>query len=99
MHKVRSRLVNFRVTDEEFERLKNAAEIQGSRCLSEFARLVMLGADSVTAAEARMLDGKFAVFDKRLNALESDVARLIKNSDAPESDPHSDVRGTWTKPG
>jgi hypothetical protein len=77
MQKVRSRLINFRVTDEEFERLKSAAATQGSRCLSEFARCVMLGTGPITAADVQSLDGKLSVFDQRLNVLESDVARIL----------------------
>ena len=79
MQKIRNRLVNFRVTDEEFEQLKTAAAVQGSRCLSEFARLVMLG----TAAGAHLLEvpeslnGTLSLFDRRLNVLESNVARLV----------------------
>ncbi len=92
MNKVRSRLINFRVTEEEFERLKNAAEVQGSRCLSEFARLVMLGADSASGPEYRSLDGKLSQFDKRLNALESNVERLMKTWFASEPDTKPDAR-------
>lgn len=79
MQKVRSRLINFRVTDEELEQLKTAATVQGSRCLSEFARLVMLG----TATNAQLsvatesMDGKLTLFDRRLNVLEANVARLV----------------------
>jgi hypothetical protein len=35
-------VINFRVTDEEFARLKTASEELGSRCLSDFARTVIL---------------------------------------------------------
>jgi hypothetical protein len=66
------------VTDEEFEQLKAAAAVQGSRCLSEFARLVMLGtAGANPTATQEILDGKLSLFDRRLNVLESDVARLV----------------------
>src|SRR5450759_4168274 len=44
MEKVRGRLVNFRVTDDEFEQLKTACDRQGARCLSAFARKIMLNA-------------------------------------------------------
>ena len=79
MQRVRSRLINFRVTDEELEQLKAAANIQGSRCLSEFARLVMLGTANRAPAPAvsESLDGKLSLFDRRLNILEADVARLV----------------------
>ena len=42
MQKVRSRLVNFRVTDDEFRQLKDASDRQGARCLSAFARKMVL---------------------------------------------------------
>src|ERR1017187_9362681 len=47
MSTARTRLVNFRVTDEEFERLKTASGRQGARCLSDFARGVMLGSPNL----------------------------------------------------
>jgi hypothetical protein len=79
VQKIRSRLVNFRVTDEELEQLKAAASVQGSRCLSEFARLVMLG--TATGAQlpavSESLNGKLSLFDRRLNVLEANVARLV----------------------
>lgn len=78
MQKIRTRFVNFRVTDEEFDQFKAAAAFQGSRCLSEFARLVMLGTASGEqfAAAPQTLDGKLSLFDRRLNELEANVARL-----------------------
>jgi hypothetical protein len=79
VQKIRNRLVNFRVTDEELEQLKAAASVQGSRCLSEFARLVMLG--TATGAQlpavSESLNGKLSLFDRRLNVLEANVARLV----------------------
>jgi hypothetical protein len=38
----RKRLVNFRVTDEEFRRLKTASSLKNARCLSDFARSAIL---------------------------------------------------------
>jgi hypothetical protein len=79
VQKVRSRLINFRVTDEELDQLRTAATVRGARCLSEFARLVMLG----TAAGAQFpvvpesLDGRLSLLDQRLNVLEANVARLV----------------------
>jgi hypothetical protein len=78
MNRLRSRLINIRVTDEELERLKAAAALHGSRCLSEFARFVMLGtATDQTGPASESLDSKLFVIDRRLAVLESNVARLI----------------------
>lgn len=86
MNNVRRRLINFRVTDEEFERLKKAANVKGSRCLSEFARLVMLGPSE--RSDAQSLEGKLSVFDRRLDVLESNVARLLDTLVSTEHKPH-----------
>jgi hypothetical protein len=74
VQKIRSRLINFRVTDEELEQLKAAATLQGSRCLSEFARLVMLG---TAGGSQESPDGKLSQVDRRLNVLEANVTRLV----------------------
>ena len=42
MQKTRSRVINFRVTDDEFNRLKTASNMGGARCLSEYARDVLM---------------------------------------------------------
>ncbi len=71
--------MNFRVTDEEFERLKNASALQGSRCLSDFARSVMLttaGAPVPPQRSPEPFDTRLLSVEQRLSALESSVARL-----------------------
>jgi len=80
MNKIRRRLVNFRVTDQEFERIKVASDSQGARCISEFARAVMLGgpkpgiaSDSVDPID---FNDKLLAFDRRLAMLELYVSRL-----------------------
>jgi hypothetical protein len=42
---VRTRLVNFRVTDEEYEQLQQAAARCGARSLSDYARQTLLEDD------------------------------------------------------
>lgn len=79
MNKLRKRLVNFRVTDQEFEQIKIASERQGARCISEFARSLMLG--SLTGAcehDARnSCNSKLVSYDERLAQLEYHVSKLI----------------------
>jgi hypothetical protein len=69
MRKIRTRLVNFRVTDEELEQLKVAADRQGARCLSDFARSVMFGGS---------YDDRLLSLDQRLSGLERSMARLVE---------------------
>ncbi len=92
MYRLRSRIVNFRVTDEEFEQLKIASNLQGSRCLSDFARSVMLttaGAPLVPGGSPAPVDSRLQSVEQRLAALESSVARL---EDAATVTPQTTVK-------
>ena len=67
--KVRSRLVNFRLTQEELENLRVACLLRGSRNLSEFARAAVL------ASAETQIDPDSAVRD-RLDRMEARLAGL-----------------------
>jgi hypothetical protein len=75
----RNRLINFRVTDEEFQRLKTATALQNARCLSDFARSAILETvrtgDSVSGCGGSMA-GQLLALDRRLSKLESHLSRL-----------------------
>lgn len=68
MQKVRNHLVNFRVSEEEYEKLKSACDRQGARCLSHFVRDVMLHGPSV---DPESVITKVDKLDRRLAALEN----------------------------
>ena len=74
MQKVRSRLVNFRVTDDEFQQLKDASDRHGARCLSAFARNMVLSAGAVEGG--KQID-ELASLGHRLSILEESMARLF----------------------
>ena len=74
MQKVRGRLVNFRVTDDEFEQLKQSCDRQGERCLSAFARKIMLSAPPASREE---FADQLAALDRRLSTLEVSLSRLF----------------------
>jgi len=67
--KVRSRLLNFRLSEEELENLRVACLLRGSRNLSEFARTAVL-----SSVEAQ-IDPDTAVRD-RLDRMEARLAGL-----------------------
>jgi hypothetical protein len=77
MYRLRSRVINFRVTDEELERLKTASELQGARCLSDFARSVILSTTNLAAvAAAPNPDERLRSIEERLSSVESSLARI-----------------------
>jgi uncharacterized protein (DUF1778 family) len=78
----RTKLVNFRVTDEEYEALRHASIARGARCLSDFARIAVMQAASAaitTPAIDVAPTPHLVVFDRRISAIETQVARLVNH--------------------
>ncbi len=74
----RNRLVNFRLSEVEYEELKTACHASGARSISEFARNAVLrriaGPDRDTeAASARMRE-----FEERIRRLEDRMEQLFR---------------------
>jgi hypothetical protein len=76
---IRNRIINFRVSEDEFRRLKAASTLQNARCLSDFARAATLRiAGSADGEVDRRNDNDLNSFDRRLATLEVNVARLVE---------------------
>lgn len=69
-----NRMISFRVSDDEFERLRAKSQAQGSRSVSDYARVAL-------AKEAR---GEHEWLD-HLQRLSADVQRLTALLDRKES--------------
>ena len=74
----RNRLVNFRLSEDEFERLKASCALQGARSVSDFARSAVLdrmetGTPTPHAAPAPR---QFQM-DNRISDLETQVGQLL----------------------
>ena len=76
--KSRTRIVNFRVTDEEYDKLKTACEVQGSRCISDFARTALLALSQAHTAPDVSTQGRLSVLDEKISSLGSGIYRLIE---------------------
>jgi uncharacterized protein (DUF1778 family) len=98
----RSRVLNFRLTEQEYLEVKQAAEAQGSRCVSDFARAALLKSSRHTGAESRV-EFMFRDLQNRISVLDSQMFRLIgaverdepaeapvlADRDAERKEPHS----------
>ena len=69
--KTRSRVVVFRLTEEEFKLLQDACRISGGRNLSDFTRTGILN-----HLENRTKPDRFAAIEDRLNTLQQDIRAL-----------------------
>ena len=79
MQKTRSRVINFRVTDDEFNRLKTASNLGGARCLSEYARDVLMQSLDSRADNKPSAGGgqdKLLTLELRVGLVELSLSRL-----------------------
>ena len=78
----RNRLVNFRLSEDEFENLRQSCERFGARSISDFARssvLSRLAEDPQQEPAAKM---RIATLDNKVAELETRVGQLLKLVDA-----------------
>lgn len=80
MNKIRDRILNFRLSSDEFERLRKASAVRGARCLSEFARSVLLASLGTDPRTGKMesSDERLLSMDRRLCTLELSMAQLTE---------------------
>lgn len=77
--KPRNRLVNFRLSEEEFEKLKASSSLNDARSLSDFARAaVMRTVAELSTGESSSSSNARAVNDRRISELESRIEEMMK---------------------
>jgi hypothetical protein len=74
--KPRSRLVNFRLTEEEYDRLTAVCARKGSPSISDFARASILRTVEAEVGQERPVDTQLASLRERLSDLERSFQRL-----------------------
>jgi hypothetical protein len=79
VQKTRKRVINFRVTEEQYNRLKAASDEGGARCLSEYARdVLMRSLDGAAGQKPDTASGheKMLTLELRLGIVELSLSRL-----------------------
>jgi hypothetical protein len=92
MLKTRNRIINFRVTEDEFTRLRTASLENGARCLSDYARTAILHAlEGYYDHDLGNRNGRdeLQALLQRLGLVEQSIAKLesmmsLRSSDDPE---------------
>ena len=84
--KPRNRLVNFRVSEDEFQSLREACETGGARSISDFARSAVLTnqigkpeSDDVLRLRLALIEEKMGEVDAKLLL----IARMLRDTSAP----------------
>ena len=73
----RNRLVNFRLSEDEVDRLKASCALQGARSVSDFARSAVLDRMEAGAPPAHSAAPRQYQMDSRIAELESQVGQLL----------------------
>jgi hypothetical protein len=74
----RNRLVNFRLSEDEFEKLKSSCEQFGARSISDFARGSVLGRLEHAPAPVNESEQRITNLDCKVEALETRVGQLLR---------------------
>ena len=84
--KPRNRLVNFRVSEDEFQSLREACETGGARSISDFARSDVL-TNQIAKPEAEdVLRLRLALIEEKMGEVDAKlllIARMLRDTSAP----------------
>jgi hypothetical protein len=74
----RSRLISFRVSQDEYENVRNACVVLGSRSVSDFARFAVMNAVEETPRMIRPLPVRIGPVDPAVGYLSREIERLAR---------------------
>jgi len=74
----RTRLVNFRVNEEEYAVLRAACANYGARSISDFARISVLRSAMSEERQVAALGGRLALIGHQVTELECRVVQLLR---------------------
>ncbi len=75
--KPRNRLVNFRVSEEEFQNLREACLSGGARSISDFARSAVLSTFGGANEQEGLLKIRLSTIDQKMDELDSSLRTLL----------------------
>ena len=82
----RTRLVNFRVSDDEYEILRTACVQRGARSISDFARLAVLGRAGTDDCQAESLQWRLSLLGRKMTELEGRLGQALRLLGDPDAE-------------
>lgn len=77
-HKQRSRIVSFRLSEEEYDSLLSATETCGARSVSEFTRSVACANKESANREINVLEEILRGINERMDAIQQEIRELAR---------------------
>ena len=84
--KPRNRLVNFRVSEDEFQSLREACENGGARSISDFARCAVLMGQAGKPETDEVLRLRLALIEEKMGEVDAKlllIARMLRDTAPP----------------
>jgi hypothetical protein len=84
--KPRTRLVNFRVSEDEFQSLREACESGGARSISDFARCAVLTSNGERPQSDDLLRLRLALIEEKMGEVDAKlllIARMLRDTSTP----------------
>lgn len=86
VYRPRNRLVNFRLSDEEYEFLRVACAQNGARSISDFARLAVLRQAGSDERQSASIQWRLSALGHKMSELESRVRHLLRLLESSSGD-------------
>ena len=86
VYRPRTRLVNFRVNDEEYATMRAACFENGARSISDFARLAVLRHAADDERQATSMQWRLSALGHKMSELECRVSQLLRLLEAVDTD-------------
>jgi predicted DNA-binding protein len=71
-------MISLRLSNEEYESLRNLYRVHGSRSVSEFARNAMQKVIGDAQAEPANIETRLQELDSKMSSLDHEVGRLVR---------------------
>ena len=82
----RTKIVNFRLSEDEFERLRSACQTTCARSVSEYARTAVLRCLDEQVLTSQLTSGSNSLVDQKIANLETRIDDLVRLFAATSSD-------------
>ena len=86
IYRPRTRLVNFRVNEEEYATMCAACSQNGARSISDFARLAVLRHAAADEGQATSMQWRLSALGHKVSELEYRVAQLLRLLEVTETE-------------
>jgi hypothetical protein len=86
VYRPRTRLVNFRLNEEEYATMCAACSQNGARSISDFARLAVLSHAAADEKQATSMQWRLSALGHKMSELERRVSQLIRLLEIVDTD-------------